>query len=177
MSVAESTCLFDLGRQSEPYSWAPFICCCVASSYIHVFTTCTPGSPRPSLLPVILTSAQSGDDSCSSLNQYVVWNPNCYIYSFGAPCSGLYCYDDTTNTYVEIEVNECEDPVSVLVFYEHYDSTIRHYEEFQYLFNQSESVENDGIYSYYDYSGFGDVDAGTFTAIMERNASHLGFEV
>ena len=66
------------------------------------------------------------------------------------------------------------------MFYDHYDSRTGHFEDFQYLFNQSESVENDGIYSYYDYydySGFGDVDTGIFTAIMERNASHLGFEV
>ena len=69
--------------------------------------------------------------------------------------------------YLSVFVEECEDPASVLVHYDLYDEDS--FDEFQYVFNQSEIVDNDGIYSY--------GDSGRYTGIMARNASHLGFEV
>ena len=67
-------------------------------------------------------------------------------------------------------MEKCEDPVTVEVYYSkliYYDTiTDGFYDDFQYEYNQSEAVEND-------------VGSGlsTYTAIMDRNASHLGFEV
>ena len=69
--------------------------------------------------------------------------------------------------YLSVFVEECEDPASVLVHYDLYNEDS--FDEFQYVFNQSEIVDNDGIYSY--------GDSGRYTGIMARNASHLGFEV
>ena len=66
-------------------------------------------------------------------------------------------------------VEECQDPVSIVVHYEHYGDVGSTYVEFQYVFNQSEVVDNDGIYSY------GETER--YTVTMARNASHVGFEV
>ena len=61
-------------------------------------------------------------------------------------------------------MQKCEDPVTVEVYYDIY--TDGFYDYFQYEYNQSEAVDND--------VGRG---LSTYTAIMDRNASHLGFEV
>ena len=66
-------------------------------------------------------------------------------------------------------VEECQDPVSIVVHYELYGDVGSTYVEFQYVFNQSEVVDNDGIYSY------GETER--YTVTMARNASHVGFEV
>ena len=60
-------------------------------------------------------------------------------------------------------VDECQDPVTVAV---HYDSYYPDYVEFQYVYNQSEIVDN-----------YGQGDTGRYSGILARNASHLGFEV
>ena len=60
-------------------------------------------------------------------------------------------------------MEECQDPVSVEV---HYDSYYPDYVEFQYVYNQSEIVDN-----------YGQGDTGRYSGILARNASHLGFEV
>ena len=126
---------------------------------------------------VSTTSAQSPTnspwDSCSSVQSYVQSHPNCYIDNFEGSgfsdsCSGFFCY--TNYNYTDIYVNECEDPVSVAVYYDSYgdyDYDYSNYYHFQYAFNQSETVDNDASYG----------DSGRYTAIMARNASHLGFEV
>ena len=67
-------------------------------------------------------------------------------------------------------MDECEDPVSVAVYYDDYgdyDYDYSNYYLFQYAFNQSETVDSDSFYG----------DSGRYTAIMARNASHIGFEV
>ena len=67
-------------------------------------------------------------------------------------------------------MEKCEDPVTVEVYYSKYiyhdTFTDGFYDDFQYKYNQSEAVDND--------VGRG---LSTYTAIMDRNASHLGFKV
>ena len=83
-------------------------------------------------------------------------------YYYGDPCSGLYCYD--RDFYYDFTVQKCEDPVTVEVYYDIYRDGF--YDYFEYEYNQSETVDNDG-----------DSGLSYYTAIMDRNASHLGFEV
>ena len=111
---------------------------------------------------VILASAQDWD-SCDSLQHYVDLHPNCSISNYGEPCSGLFCYDYVSfSYYYNFIVQKCEDPVTVDVFvYWNSHDNVSYYDYFDYLYNQSETVDSNGSY----------------TAIMERNASHLGFEV
>ena len=61
--------------------------------------------------------------------------------------------------YLEFFVQKCEDPVSVDVFVE---LTDEHNHDFSYLYNQSETV---------------DYGQESYTGILERNATHLGFMV
>ena len=119
--------------------------------------------------PVFLASAQSGWEPCAELYHYTSIHQNCYVESFGEPCSELYCYDNTS--FVDITVQDCEDPVTVFVHVDYlydYDGEF-FFREFQYKYNQSEAVENTGVYSY--------GDDGLYSVIMDRNESHLGFEV
>ena len=129
-----------------------------------------------SIPSVVVTRAQW--DYCG-LDRYTQPGFNCFVENYGEPCSGIYCYNN--NTYISIFVQKCEDPVSVLVHYDYYDYDFG-FEEFQYVYNQSETVENDGYYSYYSYyygydSSGQFVEPGSYTGILDRNASHLGFEV
>lgn len=91
-------------------------------------------------------------NSCNSLQHYKDTHPNCVAYT----CSELMCNDNITR--VDITVQKCEDPVTVDVFMSSEGG------DFAYLFDQSETVET--------YDG-----SNSFTAIMDRNASDLGFEV
>ena len=63
-------------------------------------------------------------------------------------------------------MEECQDPVTVAVRYGTYGDTDVDYSnsvEFQYVYNQSEIVDQG--------------DTGRYSGILARNASHLGFEV
>ena len=97
-------------------------------------------------------------DSCDSLQHYEDTHPNCSAFTY--TCSGVIC--DNNITYVHITVQKCEDPVTVDVFM--YSTKGGDFSYLSYSFNQSETVET---YDEMDY----------FTAIMDRNASDLGFEV
>ena len=119
-------------------------------------------------LPVSTTSAQtptdSTQDSCSSVYSYFQSHPSCSIYDYDAHeggCSGFYC--SWNSSFIEVYVEECQDQVSVAA---HYDSYYPDYVEFQYVYNQSEIVDN-----------YGQGDTGRYSGILARNASHLGFEV
>ena len=116
--------------------------------------------------PVSTTSAQtpthSSQDSCSSVYSYFQSHPSCYVYDTReGGCSGFNC--SWNNSFLEVNVEECQDPVTVAV---HYDSYYSGYVEFQYVYDQSEIVDN-----------YGQVDTGRYSGILARNASHLGFEV
>ena len=121
-----------------------------------------PLSLHPSFLPVTLAQAQDWT-SCASLQHYVSEHPDCFVEDFGEPCSGLYCYSENEYqyyTYLEFFVQKCEDPVTVEVYLDIFEDNDDHF--FNYLYNQSETV---------------DYGQGSYTGILERNATHLGFMV
>lgn len=102
---------------------------------------------------MIFTQAQN---SCGSLQHYVDTHQGCHINRDS--CSGLSCYDNITN--ISFIVQNCEDPVTVDVYVESNKGGDPAY--LSYQFNQSETVNT---------------EFNSFTAIMDRNASHLGFMV
>ena len=118
-------------------------------------------SPNPlSLPPVTLAQAQDWA-SCGSLQQYVNEHPNCDILLLNEqePCAELECdYFDTSDfAYLGFFLSRCEDPVTVGVYVELYNG-----EHTGLSYNQSET------FHFEDYS---------FSAILERNATHLAFMV
>ena len=75
------------------------------------------------------------------------------------PCSKLNCYyDDSDVVNMEFNVRKCEDPVTVDVDLSLYNGYSYPY----YEYNQSETFQ------FQNYS---------FSAILERNATHLAFMV
>ena len=69
----------------------------------------------------------------------------------------MFCHADEINGGVFIDT--CQDPVYAGVFVDLY---YPNYDYFFYYYNQSEMVEEDDF---------------VYTALMKRNASHLGFMV
>ena len=148
-------------------------------SQILCFCSLPPSLPLLSP-PVSTTSAQtptdSSQDSCSSVYSYVQSRPSCYIYDYDYDtheegCSAFYC--SWNSSFIDVNVEECQDPVSVAVLYARYggdytseDYDYSDYVEFQYVYNQSETVDN------YAWG-----DTGKYSGILARNASHLGFGV
>ena len=100
----------------------------------------------------LVTQAQT---SCGSLQHYVDTHQNFHIS--GHSCSGLSCHDN--NTDISFTVQKCEDPVTVDVYIM---ESSKKRESLSYQFKQSETMIT---------------EFNTFTAIMDRNTSHLGFEV
>ena len=116
--------------------------------------------PSFSLSSPPVTLAQDHDwTSCASLQLYVNEHPECYVEDFGEPCSGLYCEVINGNHYIYsvVFIQKCEDPVTVDA-YVFDDADVAFY----YSYNESETV---------DYS------QDSYTGILERNATHLGFMV
>ena len=121
-------------------------------------------SPNPQSLPPV-TLAQAQDwASCASLQQYVNEHPHCSIPGnfFDVPCIELNChYNDSSEssdvTKVDFYVSRCDDPVSVGV-----DIELSNGEYTSLGYTQSETFQ------FLDYS---------FSAILERNATHLAFMV
>ena len=66
--------------------------------------------------------------------------------------------------YLEVVVKQCVNPASVDVKCMSYGK--RNYTMFEYVFQQSETVSNEG-------NGY----TRLYTGVVARNASHLGFEV
>ena len=110
-------------------------------------------------LPPPVTLAQAQDwTSCTSLQHYVNEHPNCYIRNNSEPCSGLNChYEDSDVTNITFYISKCEDPVTVNVYVELYNGEYADYE-----YSQSETFHLRGY---------------SFSAILERNATHLAFMV
>ena len=130
------------------------------------------------VLIAIVAHAQNYS-SCEPLEQYVDEHPDCYVYHSyyyhnDEPCSGIRCVgsgpNDTNITYLftSFTVQRCQDPVTLYTYTNVYQNDLHHY--YLYIFNQSERVDNVGYY-YHHYLNT------SYTAILDRNASHLGFEV
>ena len=103
------------------------------------------------LFLVIFTQAQT----CGPLQHYVDTHQSCHIN--GNSCSGLSCYDNSTD--ISFTVQKCEDPVTVDVYIM---ESSKKREPLSYQFKRSETMNT---------------EFNTFTAIMDRNTSHLGFKV
>ena len=118
--------------------------------------------------------------SCEPLQQYVDEHPGCYIYYnyYDEICYGMRCSgsgpngSNITYLYTRFNVQRCQDPVTVSTYAYMYQNG--RYHGFSYTFDQSETVDNLDYYYYYYYDSYDDV---SYTAILDRNASHLGFEV
>ena len=136
------------------------MCLSVFSLYVYRRSLWQTYSPNPlSLPPVTLAQAQDWA-SCGSLQQYVNEHPDCYIlHNENEPCSELDCdYDHISDfAYLDFHVRRCADPVTVGVYVQLYDG-----EYTNVVYNQSETFQ------FLDYS---------FSAILERNATHLAFMV
>ena len=120
--------------------------------------------------------AHAQNYSCESLEQYVDQHSDqdCYIYQ-NPLCYGMYCSNhggSTANRYASLFVQRCEDPVTVYTYASVNQSG--HYHYYSYVFNQSETVDTNGYFSDHDHSNH---NLSSLTAILDRNASHLGFEV
>ena len=63
---------------------------------------------------------------------------------------------------MSVYISNCEDPAYVEVNVDYTNEDLSDYHEFYYYFNQSETVNN---------------EYGTYSAIVERNSSFLGFMV
>ena len=136
------------------------------ASALHLYSgipICKHTSSSASLLPVTLAQAQDGA-SCPSLQHYVDEQPyaNCDIKSNGELCLGMSCDNESIGLYTAFFVRRCEDPVTVKAYVELYDEYIDYTHEFYYIYDQSETV----IYHQMSYTG-----------ILERNATYLGFMV
>ena len=129
----------------------------------------------------IVTHAQSGAySSCGSLQHYIDGHPHMSCYIYEDSCSGMSCYgygiNGTNYVSTSFTVQKCEDPVTVYTYAS--ISIGHHYFSFSYEFNKSETIDSDGhYYYYYDYDYDYDYNLSSYTAILDRNASHLGFEV
>ena len=124
---------------------------------------CKHTSSSASLLPVTLAQAQDGA-SCPSLQHYVDEHLpylHCYIEGNGEQCLGLSCGNESI-VIMDFFVRSCEDPVTVNTQVELYDEYRDYAHEFYYIYGQSETV----IYHQMSYTG-----------ILERNATYLGFMV
>lgn len=124
----------------------------------------------------IAVVAHAQNDSCESLEEYVDQHSNlsCYIYQ-NPLCYGMYCSNQggsTTITYGGFYVQRCEDPVTVYTYARVIQSG--HYHYYSYTFNQSETVDTNGYFSDHDHSNH---NLSSLTAFLDRNSSHLGFEV
>ena len=75
------------------------------------------------------------------------------------------CFED--KFYLRIIVKQCVNPASVYVECNLYGK--RNSTRFEYVFQQSETVSNEGRES--------NGDTRLYTGVVARNASHLGFEV
>ena len=111
------------------------------------------------------------------MEQYVNEHPGCYIYYSYYDgyriCYGMSCRSsgpngsDITSLRTSFSVRRCQDPVNVYTYASMYQNGRYHY--YYYTFYQSETLDNPGYY-YYNRNT-------SYTAILDRNASHLGFEV
>ncbi|CAI8024431.1 hypothetical protein GBAR_LOCUS14183, partial [Geodia barretti] len=127
--------------------------------------------------PVSTTSTQtpavSSQDPCSSVHSYIESHPDCSVYDLReGGCSEVDCH--WNNSYIAVDVDECKDPVTVEVNYATWTSydgdcieDLSNSFNFFYFYNQSEIVDNYKVRK----------DTGRYSAILARNASHLGFEV
>ena len=87
------------------------------------------------------------------------------MYLFGGhECFIMYCSGDTFD--LKVVVKRCVYPASVDVKCLLYG---RNHTMFEYVFQQSETVSNEGRES--------NGDTMLYTGVVARNASHLGFEV
>ena len=120
--------------------------------------------------------AHAQNYSCEHLEQYVDEHPSCYLYRTYSDeiCYGMYCRgsgpngSDITSLYRSFSVQRCRDPVTVYTYT--YFFRNGYYYRYSYTFDQSETVDNP---YYYYYNGRNT----SYTGILERNATHLGFEV
>ena len=71
--------------------------------------------------------------------------------------------------YLIVVVKRCVNPASVDVKCMLYGKRPWNYSKFEYVFQQSETVSNEGRES--------NGDTRLYTGVVARNASHLGFEV
>ena len=131
-----------------------------AYTTLYVFT-CITYSPNPlSLPPATLAQAQDWTSS-ASLQQYVNEHSHCSIpenfLNIELNCHYNDSSDSSDVTKVDFYVGRCDEPVSVGVHIELYNGE---YTDFEYT--QSET------FHFKDYS---------FSAILERNATHLAFMV
>ena len=129
------------------------------------------------VLIAIVAHAQNYS-SCEPFEQYVDEHPDCYIYHtygdheicYGMRCRGGPNGSNITYLYTSFSVHRCQDPVTVYTY-----ARLRYqngpYHRYTYTFDQSETVDNLDPYYYYDGLNT------SYTAILDRNASHLGFEV
>ena len=116
--------------------------------------------------------------SCESFEQYVDQHPGCYILTYSyEPCLGIRCseYNGSTYIYSSFYVQRCQDPVTVYA-----SASVRKDGRYYYLshsFDQSETVNTNGYYYSYDYHYHNHHQNSSYTAILDRNSSHLDFEV
>ncbi|CAI8024429.1 hypothetical protein GBAR_LOCUS14183 [Geodia barretti] len=119
------------------------------------------------------TPAVSSQDPCSSVHSYIESHPDCSVYDLReGGCSEVDCH--WNNSYIAVDVDECKDPVTVEVNYATWTSydgdcieDLSNSFNFFYFYNQSEIVDNYKVRK----------DTGRYSAILARNASHLGFEL
>ena len=113
------------------------------------------------VLSLLVTLAQAQDyTSCAFLHHYISEHPECEILDYGRLCSGVSCHGYAINT--DFIVRKCQDPITVDMFVEFYDEFRDFSREFYYIYDHSETVN----YRQKSYTG-----------ILERNATHLGFMV
>ena len=80
-------------------------------------------------------------DSCSSVQSYLDSHPHCYTNLFDEiDCYHMTCSD--AKLYLLVIVKQCVNPASVYVDYTLYGK--RNYTKFEYVFQQSETVSNEG---------------------------------
>ena len=131
----------------------------------------------PSSLP-IANQVWAQNFSCESFEQYVDQHPDCYIQTYSyEPCLGISCSDRNGSMYIysSFDVHRCQDPVTVYV-YGSVRKDGRFY--FSHQFDQSETVDTNGYYYGSDYYYHDDhQNISSYTAILDRNFTHLGFEV
>ena len=128
------------------------------------------------VLIAIVAHAQNYS-SCEPLEQYEDEHTGCSIYPtyYREICPGMRCRgsgpngSNITYLYARFSVRRCQDPVTVYTYVYMYRNG--RYHRYSYTFNQSETVDHLDNYYYYNSPNT------SYTAIMDRNASHLGFEV
>ena len=125
---------------------------------------------------IIAIVAHAQNYSCEHLEQYAE-EQGCYLYRnyYDKICYGMRCSgsgpngSNITYLYRRFSVQRCQDPVTVYTYVRMRRNG--YYYRFSYTFDQSETIDNP--YDYYYYNGRNI----SYTAILDRNATHLGFEV